>query len=278
MQNTAAAMYRPKQLVYLANATGEPTEYGEVLDADLNKVPFGDGPGYVLPYIVLIDGKKYLLGNLEVAYRSNLSGEEAEKFPEEASALAYCERICDVVAQRLEKGMLLLPIDFGGAGTFVVQVAIPLDEISGPEEARVALASAFGEHALLPTQEEDAFRLAQKQICWEISTSHICKDGDKWLSLHSDTTAIGLTAGAGCCFEVMRFEHGYVIKLIAAPWTPENLRKNGIHPLDLHHAHEQARIPASLLRLLRLATNERGRFLVLDADADAVEGLPVYDW
>ncbi len=57
-------------VVYLTNALGEPTGYGtvEVTDDLLHRVPFENGPGFVLPYLVEVDGRPMVLGNLEISY------------------------------------------------------------------------------------------------------------------------------------------------------------------------------------------------------------------
>lgn len=138
------------EVIYLTNALGEETGHGPVEEEDCAKVPFEDGPGVVLPYLVEIDGEVCVLGNLEVAFKDDFWGEDGAGFEPEEEVKAYCEAACDYIAPRLENGMQLLPIDCGDPGRFIIRVSVPLDGLETRDEARNALAAAFGVVAELP--------------------------------------------------------------------------------------------------------------------------------
>jgi hypothetical protein len=133
-------------VVYLANATGDYTGYGtlDVTDGDLKKVPFGSGPGGVLPYLTEIAGKMHVQGNLEVAFKDEFWGEDAEEFDCEETVRGYCEAVREFIRPRLAFGALLLPLDESDPGRIIVQVAIPLDSVTDSEDALKKFSSIFG--------------------------------------------------------------------------------------------------------------------------------------
>jgi hypothetical protein len=134
------------EVVYLANATGDETGYGtlEVTDDDLNKVPFERGPGVVLPYLTEINGKKYVQGNLELAFNDEFWGSDAGLYDSEADVRAYCEAVHNFVRPRLPADALLLPLDEGDPGRFIVQVAVSLSSVVNCDDALRKLAAIFG--------------------------------------------------------------------------------------------------------------------------------------
>jgi hypothetical protein len=67
------------------------------------------------------------------------------------------------------------------------------------------------------------------------------------------------------------------VKLIATPWTDENLRAvEGITAKRLMQEHRKG-MPESLVQVLHLAALADVRMLVFDADAQVLDGLPIYD-
>ena len=68
------------------------------------------------------------------------------------------------------------------------------------------------------------------------------------------------------------------MKLIATPWTDENLRAvEGITAKRLMQEHRKKGMPESLMHVLHLAALADVRMLVFDADAQVLDGLPIYD-
>lgn len=143
--------YEP-EVIYLTNALGEITGHGPLEEEDSAKVPFEDGPGVVLPYLVEVDGEVCILGNLEVAFKDDFWGDDGADLKPEEEVKAYCEAACAYIRLRLENGMQLLPIDDSDPGRFIIRVAIPLDGLGTRDETRDALARAFGVVAELPDQ------------------------------------------------------------------------------------------------------------------------------
>ena len=146
------------QVIYLTNALGELTGHGTLCptDEDLAKVPFEAGPGYVLPYLVEIDHRRFVLGNLEVAYQDDPWGEDLwSRLQPEPVVRDYCEALCDEIATRLQPGMHLLPIDEKMEGRFVVGVAIDLDDCPSRQATFDALAAVFGRFTELPDLDDE---------------------------------------------------------------------------------------------------------------------------
>lgn len=273
----SAATAKPENLVfYLTNALGEHTGYGDLPDFDLDKIPFEDGPGHVLPYIALVGGVKCVLGNLEVAYQDEFWGDEPGRFQPKAHVREYCHFAMNDISSWLTAPALLLPLDESMPGRFVISIAIPLDNLADRQATTKALTEAFGRYADLPVLEQHAFLLAPKTACWEISTAHICEKANDWLVERMNRfTQDDLI---GCYVDIMSYAPGYVIKLIAAPWDDAGLANDGITVEGVRKAQLEVGMPESLIRLLHLAASAGGRYLVLDPDAEQVEGLPVYDW
>ena len=140
------------QVIYLTNALGELTGHGTLCptDDDLAKVPFEAGPGHVLPYLVEIDHRRFVLGNLEIAYRDEFWGSTAAEYEPERMVRAYCEALCEDARSRLLPGMNLLPIDETMEGRLVVGVAIDLNDCPNRKATFDALARVYGRFADLP--------------------------------------------------------------------------------------------------------------------------------
>lgn len=139
------------EVIYLTNACGEDTGHGtlNLSKADYSKVAFEDGPGYVLPYIVEINRKKYVMGNLEVAYKDDFWGEDSDFEPEE-SVRTYCEAACDDIRTRIANNAILLPLDEGDPGRFVISLAIPLSALPDADATKNAFQQIFGKFVDLP--------------------------------------------------------------------------------------------------------------------------------
>lgn len=139
-------------VVYLTNACGEDTGYGtiELTELDYKKVAFEDGPGYVLPYIVEINGVKCVMGVLEVACQDESWGEDNADYQTVAEAREYCRMACAYIAPRISGNTRLLPPEEGAPGRINVRVAVPLDELPNRRATKGTLRKAFGKLIFLP--------------------------------------------------------------------------------------------------------------------------------
>ncbi|UQS88694.1 ABC transporter substrate-binding protein [Pseudomonas chlororaphis subsp. piscium] len=111
--------------------------------------------------------------------------------------------------------------------------------------------------------------------CWEISTVHLDEIGRCYLSHLVDSVTPPDTM-----FVTFRipYEPSIGIKLIATPWTDENLlHVEELTGEQLRQEHHDKGIPSSLLEVLHLAGQADVRMLVFDADAPTLEGLPSFD-
>nr|WP_321303087.1 ABC transporter substrate-binding protein [Alcaligenes faecalis] len=106
--------------------------------------------------------------------------------------------------------------------------------------------------------------------CWEISTAHVSPSDITYLENLSATGQPN-----GLYFEVFEIpaSHATGIKLIATPWA------NEIGNVDKQKALlEQGRVPEPIAHLLIKASEADVRILILDPDAEILDGLPVFDW
>lgn len=120
-----------------------------------------------------------------------------------------------------------------------------------------------------------AFNTGVFSRCWEISTAHLCADARNYLYIwaYNDTQT-------DLWFELFRlpFSNAIGIKLIAPPWTDENLAKIGEPGAEqLRQEQIDAGVPASLVNLLHLAAQADTRILIFDPDAPALPDLPVFE-
>lgn len=109
---------------------------------------------------------------------------------------------------------------------------------------------------------------------WEISSSHLTEEAIRYLLDLAD-----IATPTGFLFIAFRIPYSPAIglKLIATPWTDENLRFiEGIDAMRLRCEHRAKGMPACLIDVLHLAALANIRFLVFDADAPVLEGLPVF--
>jgi hypothetical protein len=143
-------------VIYLTNACGEETGYGSGCSQDeVDKVPFEDGPGVVLPYLVQVGGRKYVLGNLEVSYK-DVWLEPGDDYLTQESVNRYSDTLSAFIEPRLAEmvGARLLPHNKEMPGRVAIGVAIPLDSIIDRDDARQKLALAFGNAANLCDPKE----------------------------------------------------------------------------------------------------------------------------
>lgn len=134
-------------VTYLTNACGENTGHGtiELSEADLCKVGFEQGPGALLPYIVEIDGKTYVSANLEIAHKDAFWNGDDQDFMPLDEAKEYCLKANSFLEARANNGAIVLPLDEGDPGRFVIRVAVPLDMLRDAEHTSQVLTDIFGE-------------------------------------------------------------------------------------------------------------------------------------
>lgn len=119
------------------------------------------------------------------------------------------------------------------------------------------------------------FETGRYSRSWEISTAHITDESASYLADLAD-----IATPSGFLFVAFRIPYSPAIgvKLIATPWTDENLQHvEGISAEDLRQRHLAKGMPASLADVLHLAALADIRFLIFDADASLLDGLPVYE-
>ncbi|CAM5559254.1 DUF5983 family protein [Eoetvoesiella caeni] len=114
--------------------------------------------------------------------------------------------------------------------------------------------------------EQLKFHTGHYSRCWEISNSHVSEDEFEYLS-----KLAGSSEPTGLFFEVFNIPASQAvgIKLIATPWDCI-----GDHLKTL----VDGGVPLSLASLLILAARADTRILILDPDAQVLDGLAVFDW
>lgn len=128
-------------VTYLTNALGE-LHTGDAPEALLNEVPFEDGPGFVLAYLVEINGALHVLGNLEVAYESSVW--DGLTFPPEPVVAASCRNAVDVMREGAGEGVIVFPLDHEEMpDRCVISVAIPVAVGDKHDDIKARLAKAF---------------------------------------------------------------------------------------------------------------------------------------
>lgn len=111
--------------------------------------------------------------------------------------------------------------------------------------------------------------------CWEISTAHITEEASRYLAELADIAT-------PTAFQFIAFRIPYSpaigIKLIATPWTDENLlHVEGITAAQLRQEHLEKGMPEALPNTIHLAALADIRILIFDADAPVLDDLPQYE-
>ena len=120
-----------------------------------------------------------------------------------------------------------------------------------------------------------SFEIGFYSRCWEISSAHLTPEADRFLAELAD-----IATPSGFLFVAFRIPYSPTIgvKLIATPWTDANLQRvEGISVEELRQEHRAKGMPESLAEVLHLAALADVRMLVFDADANVLDGLPLYD-
>ena len=153
-----------------------------------------------------------------------------------------------------------------------VVYAIAADDFDG---LPVHVGDTYSEEAAREAVGRLAFETGFYSRCWEISSGHLPEDARNYLEALVDAPRL-----TGLFFEAFRLRDcdALGVKLIATPWTDENLKiVDGRGVQSLHKEQMDAGVPPSLLTVIQLAAQADVRFLVFDPNAAILEGLPVYD-
>jgi len=163
----------------------------------------------------------------------------------------------------------------GGSGEGMVGAvvyAIHGDDFDGRP---VHIGDTYSAEAAREVVQRLSFETGYYSRCWEISSAHLDADAHRFLAELADIATPTLFL-----FVAFRIPYGPAIglKLIATPWTDENLRAvEGITAKRLMQEHRKKGMPESLMHVLHLAALADVRMLVFDADAQVLDGLPIYD-
>lgn len=112
---------------------------------------------------------------------------------------------------------------------------------------------------------------------WEISTAHLTQEANDCLMEWADIATP--TAFLFIAFR-MPYSPAIGLKLISPPWTDTHLHDvEGITAEELRQTFRDKGVPECLVNALSLAGQADVRFLIFDADAAVLDGLPLYeDW
>lgn len=155
--------------------------------------------------------------------------------------------------------------------------------------ARTVVYAVMAEAAGLPlhvgdTYTEEAAREVVRRLrfetgfysrAWEISSGHLTAEANRYLVELAD-----IATPTRFLFIAFRIPYSPAVgvKLIATPWTDANLKQvEGITAEHLRQEHRKKGMPECLVEVLHLAALADVRLLVFDADAQILEGLPLYD-
>jgi hypothetical protein len=133
----------------------------------------------------------------------------------------------------------------------------------------------YSEQAARELVHRFSFQTGFYSRCWEISSAHLDANARHFLAELADTATPSL-------FLFIAFRVPYCpaigVKLIATPWTDDNLRLvEGITAKRLRQEHRRKGVPQCLAEVLHLAALADVRMLLFDADAQVLDGLPLYD-
>ncbi|WP_121207381.1 ABC transporter substrate-binding protein [Pseudomonas aeruginosa] len=138
----------------------------------------------------------------------------------------------------------------------------------------VHIGDTGSQEAALEIVRQLSFETGHYSRSWEISTEHVTHEAMRYLWQLADAKA-----PPAMLFVAFRIPGAPAVglKLIATPWTTANLlHVKGSTAEQLRQEHLSNGVPPSLVDLLHLAANADVRFLILDADAYPLDGLPRY--
>jgi hypothetical protein len=154
---------------------------------------------------------------------------------------------------------------------FIVVYAVMADDAGHP----IHVADTYSQEAAREVVRRLTFTTGHYSRCWEISSGHIPERARQYLEDLADASTL-----SGLLFEAFRIPDSDAVgvKLIATPWTDENLKiVNGCDAQALHNEQADACVPQPLIAVIQLAALADVRILIFDPNAEILEGLPVYD-
>ncbi|MCH5488401.1 ABC transporter substrate-binding protein [Pseudomonas syringae] len=121
-----------------------------------------------------------------------------------------------------------------------------------------------------------SFETGHYSRAWEISTAHLTEEALRYLTILACNLDVRPT---GLLFEPFALADcsGIGCKLIATPWTDDNLAKiEGSPYSSLRQEQLDAGTPAALVNVLYLAALADVRLLIFDPDAPFLNGLAIF--
>lgn len=153
----------------------------------------------------------------------------------------------------------------------IVVYAVMADDEGKP----IHVGDTYSDEAAREVVQRLSFSTGHYSRCWEISSGHIPEEVRQYLEDLADASTL-----TGLFFEAFRIPDSDAVgvKLIATPWTDENLKiVDGRDAQALHNEQTDACVPEPLIRVMWLAALADVRILIFDPNAEILEGLPVYD-
>jgi hypothetical protein len=139
----------------------------------------------------------------------------------------------------------------------------------------VHIGDTYSDEAAREVVRRLSFETGFYSRCWEISSAHLTAEAGRFLA-----ELVDIATPSGFLFVAFRIPYSPAIgvKLIATPWTDANLQLvESITAEQLRKEHRAKGMPESLVEVLHLAALADVRMLVFDADANVLDGLPLYD-
>ncbi len=157
----------------------------------------------------------------------------------------------------------------------IVRAVVYAIEAEDADGRPAHLGDFYSEEAAREAIHRLSFETGFYSRCWEISSAHITEEAGRYLAELAD-----IATPEGFLFIAFRIPYSPAVgvKLIATPWTDANLQMvESITAEQLRQGHRKKKMPESLVEVLHLAANADVRMLVFDADAQVLDGLPLYD-
>lgn len=128
---------------FLTNSGGE-SKVDDIPESIMKQVPFEDGPGDVLPYLASINNHYYVVGNLEVNYKS--PAWDLMELPSRFYVEKACEQVIAEMRTWSAPGVIVFPADHDVLPyRCVISVAIPV-RADNPKIVQERLANTFREY------------------------------------------------------------------------------------------------------------------------------------
>ena len=161
----------------------------------------------------------------------------------------------------------------GGEGIVgAVVYAIHGDDVDGRP---VHIGDTYSVEAARDVVQRLSFETGYYSRSWEVSSAHISEETGQYLASLAD-----LATPEAFLFIAFRVPYSPAIgvKLISTPWTDQHLQDvEGITVRQLRQEHRSKGMPDDLAHILELAGQADIRILILDANAPALDGLPLLE-